>query len=85
MKTFSVAVAVAVMLAFICLQESSAVPVNEEQELEQQIYFDDPEMPVESWKMPYYMRENRQGSPARCRLCCRCCPRMRGCGICCRF
>nr|AGN62117.1 hepcidin isoform 1 [Larimichthys crocea] len=82
MKTFSVAVAVAVMLAFICLQESSAVPVNEEQELEQQIYFDDPEMPVESWK---YMREQRQGSPARCRFCCRCCPNMIGCGVCCRF
>nr|AEJ86585.1 hepcidin [Nemipterus japonicus] len=29
MKTFSVAVAVAVVLTFICLQESSAVPLTE--------------------------------------------------------
>nr|AEJ86584.1 hepcidin [Scatophagus argus] len=29
MKTFSVAVVVAVVLTFICLQESSAVPVTE--------------------------------------------------------
>ncbi|XP_027142658.1 hepcidin-like [Larimichthys crocea] len=85
MKTFSVAVAVAVMLAFICLQESSAVPVNEEQELEQQIYFADPEMPVESWKMPYHLRQKRHSSAAKCLFCCRCCPDMIGCGICCRF
>lgn len=26
-----------------------------------------------------------QGSPARCRFCCRCCRRMSGCGVCCRF
>uniref|UniRef100_A0A668UTX9 Hepcidin n=1 Tax=Oreochromis aureus TaxID=47969 RepID=A0A668UTX9_OREAU len=30
MKTFSVAVAVAVVLTFICVQQSSAVPVTEE-------------------------------------------------------
>uniref|UniRef100_A0A3B4FE99 Uncharacterized protein n=1 Tax=Pundamilia nyererei TaxID=303518 RepID=A0A3B4FE99_9CICH len=29
MKTFSVAVAVAVVLTFICVQQSSAVPVTE--------------------------------------------------------
>ncbi|XP_017268630.1 hepcidin-like [Kryptolebias marmoratus] len=32
MKSFSVAVAVAVMLTFICLQESSAAPLTEVQE-----------------------------------------------------
>ncbi|KAM7420279.1 hypothetical protein PAMA_014809 [Pampus argenteus] len=37
MKTFSVAVVVAVVLTFICIQESSAVPVTEVQEMEMMI------------------------------------------------
>nr|AMS34833.1 hepcidin [Scatophagus argus] len=88
MKTFSVAVVVAVVLTFICLQESSAVPVTEEQELEQPVSNDNPvaaheEMSVESWKMPYHNRQKR--NPAGCRFCCGCCPNMIGCGVCCRF
>ncbi|KAM9353442.1 hepcidin-like [Symphorus nematophorus] len=83
MKTFSVAVAVAVVLTFICLQESSAVPLTEEQELEEPMDYAYQEMPVESWKMPYNNRQKR--SPARCRFCCGCCPNMRGCGVCCKF
>ncbi|CAI5662924.1 unnamed protein product [Oreochromis niloticus] len=42
MKTFSVAVAVAVVLTFICVQQSSAVPVTEEQELEEPMSMDYP-------------------------------------------
>nr|AFQ32274.1 hepcidin [Chlorophthalmus bicornis] len=87
MKTFRVTVAVAVMLTFICIQESSAGPVSEVQELEEPMNNDNPvvvheEMSEESWKMPY----NRQKrNPAGCRFCCGCCPNMRGCGVCCKF
>nr|ABV01929.1 hepcidin 1 [Sparus aurata]ABV01930.1 hepcidin 1 [Sparus aurata]ABV01932.1 hepcidin 3 [Sparus aurata]DAZ89685.1 TPA_exp: hepicidin HAMP2.4 [Sparus aurata] len=84
MKTFSVAVAVAIVLTFICLQESSAVSFTEVQDLEEPMSSDGAvaaykEMPEESWKMGYGSRR------WKCRFCCRCCPRMRGCGLCCRF
>ncbi|XP_070767430.1 hepcidin-like [Enoplosus armatus] len=86
MKTFSVAVAVAVVLTFICLQESSAVPVTEMQELEEPMSNDNPvaaqdETSVDSWQMPYNNREKRG---IKCRFCCGCCtPGI--CGVCCRF
>ncbi|XP_073340869.1 hepcidin-like [Pagrus major] len=88
MKTFSVAVAVAVVLTFICLQESSAASFTEVQELEEPLSNGSPvdaheEMSEESWKMPYNNRHKR--SPAGCRFCCGCCPNMIGCGVCCRF
>ncbi|XP_036929213.1 hepcidin-like [Acanthopagrus latus] len=88
MKTFSVAVAVAVVLTFICLQESSAGSFTEVQELEEPMNNEGPvaaheEKSEESWKMPYNNRHKR--SPAGCRFCCGCCPNMRGCGVCCRF
>ncbi|XP_071324972.1 hepcidin-like isoform X1 [Trachinotus anak] len=84
MKTFSVAVAVAVMLTFICIQESSAT-FTEVEELEEAVSYDNPavehqETPVDSWMMPY----NRQKRDTNCRFCCGCCiPRV--CGLCCRF
>uniref|UniRef100_A0A669CG50 Hepcidin-like n=1 Tax=Oreochromis niloticus TaxID=8128 RepID=A0A669CG50_ORENI len=65
MKTFSVAVAVAVVLTFICVQQSSAVPVTEqEQELEEPMSMDYPaaaheEASVDSWKMLYNSRHKR--------------------------
>ncbi|XP_042346081.1 hepcidin-like isoform X1 [Plectropomus leopardus] len=46
MKTFSVAVAVAVMLAFICTQESSALPLAGVQELEEPVNYDNGDLPV---------------------------------------
>ncbi|XP_067458396.1 hepcidin-like [Thunnus thynnus] len=42
MKTFSIAVAVAVVLTFICIQENSAVPVVEVQGMEVMISDDAP-------------------------------------------
>uniref|UniRef100_A0A8C9XAW1 Hepcidin n=1 Tax=Sander lucioperca TaxID=283035 RepID=A0A8C9XAW1_SANLU len=55
MKTFSVAVAVAVVLTFICIQQSSAVPVTEVQELEEPMTTENPiaeyeATSMESWK-----------------------------------
>ncbi|KAL3981011.1 POU domain transcription factor, class 3 [Sarotherodon galilaeus] len=87
MKTFRVAVAVAVVLTFICVQQSSAVPVTEqEQELEEPMSMDYPaaaheEASVDSWKMLYNSRHKRG---IKCRFCCGCCtPGI--CGVCCRF
>nr|AFQ32275.1 hepcidin [Zanclus cornutus] len=81
MKTFSVAVAV--VLTFICLQQSSAVPVTEGEDPEVPMVDVYEEVPVESWKMPYNNRLKR--SAAGCKFCCGCCPDMNGCGVCCRF
>ncbi|KAI3361404.1 hypothetical protein L3Q82_013572 [Scortum barcoo] len=86
MKTFSVAVALAVVLTFICLQESSAVLITEGQDLEEpmsdhHLIAAHEEMAEESWKMPY---NNRHKRGIKCRFCCGCCiPRV--CGLCCRF
>ncbi|XP_041845167.1 hepcidin-like [Melanotaenia boesemani] len=92
MKTFSVAVAVAVMLTFICVQKSSAdrsVGSDEwwspiEPVAQESLVAAGQEMPMESWKIPYEVRQKRHAA-AKCRFCCNCCPNMSGCGICCRF
>nr|ACD80121.1 hepcidin precursor type II [Sebastes schlegelii]ACD80123.1 hepcidin precursor type II [Sebastes schlegelii] len=73
MKTFSVAVAVAVVLIFICFQESSAFPFAGVKELDEPMSNDEPaaeneEMPVSSRKMPFNIRQKRQGM--NCGLCC---------------
>ncbi|XP_077383050.1 hepcidin-like [Festucalex cinctus] len=86
MKSFSVVIAVTIMLAFICLQENSASPASETQELDDVLDEDSPfpaleETSEESWKMPY---SNRHKRAFKCRFCCGCCkPGI--CGVCCRF
>uniref|UniRef100_A0A3P8TSW3 Hepcidin n=1 Tax=Amphiprion percula TaxID=161767 RepID=A0A3P8TSW3_AMPPE len=82
LKTFSVAVAV--VLSFIFIQESSAVPVMKEQELEESVSFGNPSAAhkvkfAESGKMPH----NRQKRGFKCKLCCNCCKRG-VCGLCCK-
>ncbi|XP_010772611.1 hepcidin-like [Notothenia coriiceps] len=82
MKTFWFAVAVAVVLTCICIQESSAVPGPEVLELEEPMSVEslvsDQEEPSEdSWKMPSSIREKRG---IKCRFRCR-----RGvCGLSCK-
>ncbi|CAK6954252.1 hepcidin-like [Scomber scombrus] len=85
MKTFSVAVAVAVMLTFICIQKSFAA-VSEVQVQEEVMSNDSPvaaheETSVESWMMPHNSRQKRR---PKCRFCCGCC-RRGVCGLCCKF
>ncbi|XP_059194828.1 hepcidin-like [Centropristis striata] len=65
MKTFSVAVAVAVVLAFICIQESSADPITGVQEPEEPISNSNPaaehqELPGRLEKMLSNIREMLQ-------------------------
>ncbi|XP_038144782.1 hepcidin-like [Cyprinodon tularosa] len=89
MKTFTVAIAVALVFTFICIQENSAVTATEAPELTEVLTDDgtltaDHDMPEESWNAQYdsvQMRRRRR----RCRFCCGCCPNMIGCGTCCKF
>uniref|UniRef100_A0A3Q1EZ86 Hepcidin n=1 Tax=Acanthochromis polyacanthus TaxID=80966 RepID=A0A3Q1EZ86_9TELE len=86
MKTFSVAAALAVMLTFIYIQESSAVPVSEEQVLEEPVSPEHPaaaheETTVDSWKMLYNSR-NKPG--IHCHFCYGCYTSGL-CKFCCRF
>ncbi|KAM3615214.1 uncharacterized protein V6R79_025068 [Siganus canaliculatus] len=86
MKTFSVAVAVAVVLTFICLQQSSAGPLPENEDVEEPLSVEQHEMPVESWQMPYHNRHKRLSRAAPgCRWCCNCCQLHGACGVCCDF
>ncbi|PWA32325.1 hepcidin-like [Gambusia affinis] len=88
MKALTLAVAVAVMVTIIGVQQSSADLVIEGPELMDVLTNGSPaaaagqDVPEDSWKMPYNSFHVR---PSRCRFCCGCCPGMRGCGICCRF
>ncbi|XP_035528268.1 hepcidin-1 [Morone saxatilis] len=91
MKAFSIAVAVTLVLAFICILEGSAVPFAGVQELEEPMSNDTPvaahqEMSMESWMMPNHIsRQKRQSHLSMCRYCCNCCRGNKGCGYCCRF
>ncbi|KAG7240603.1 hypothetical protein INR49_026658 [Caranx melampygus] len=76
-------VAMAIMLTCICLQESSATPI-EVGELEEPVSYDNPateyqETSVDSYVQTPYNRQKRD----RCRFCCGCC-KPTVCGVCCR-
>ncbi|XP_053736426.1 hepcidin-like isoform X2 [Synchiropus splendidus] len=76
---FFVLVAVAIVLTFICLQQSSAVPLTVEDESGTQ---------MKNERLQACDRERRSldhwESGISCRFCCGCCGRV-GCGICCKF
>ncbi|XP_029360016.1 hepcidin-like [Echeneis naucrates] len=84
MKAFTSAVAV-VVLTFINIQESAALPLTGAQEPEEAVSdegAEEEETSVETWMMPYDIREKTYGGPLRCQLCCGCCvPDV--CGMCC--
>uniref|UniRef100_A0A665T2D2 Hepcidin n=1 Tax=Echeneis naucrates TaxID=173247 RepID=A0A665T2D2_ECHNA len=86
MKAFTSAVAV-VVLTFINIQESAALPLTgvRAQEPEEAVSdegAEEEETSVETWMMPYDIREKTYGGPLRCQLCCGCCvPDV--CGMCC--
>uniref|UniRef100_A0A3B3HQ81 Uncharacterized protein n=1 Tax=Oryzias latipes TaxID=8090 RepID=A0A3B3HQ81_ORYLA len=74
MKSFIVAVSLAVLLTCVCFQESSAVPVTEVHKLEGTPIDGSPlaagwKIPVTSWKTLYDIRKKRDSS-AGCRICC---------------
>ncbi|XP_062277952.1 hepcidin-like [Scomber scombrus] len=71
MKKLSIAIAVAIALTFICIQESSAVPFDGVEEQEENSRKQFPMNFIDSWKMPY-KRNKRRSSPTDCRFCCHC-------------
>ncbi|XP_034030027.1 hepcidin-1 isoform X2 [Thalassophryne amazonica] len=90
MKAFSIAVAVTLVLAFICILESSALPFTGVQELQEAESSDTPvAAPQEtsglSWLMPSHIRQKRQSKLSFCYYCCKCCKGNKGCGLCCPF
>ncbi|XP_035496795.1 hepcidin-1 [Scophthalmus maximus] len=90
MKAFSIAVAVTLVLAFVCILESSAVPFPGVQELEEAGSNDTPaaahqETSMEPWTVPSHIRQKRQSHISLCRWCCNCCKANKGCGFCCKF
>ncbi|XP_040020631.1 hepcidin-1 [Gasterosteus aculeatus] len=91
MKAFSIAVAVTLVLAFICILQSSAVPfTGQVHEQEEAASNDTPvaayqEMSTESMMMPDHFRQKRQSHLSMCRWCCKCCRSYKGCGYCCKF
>uniref|UniRef100_A0A3Q3XE98 Hepcidin n=1 Tax=Mola mola TaxID=94237 RepID=A0A3Q3XE98_MOLML len=90
MKAFSIAVAVTLVLAFICIQESSPSPFTRVPELDEAGSNDTPvaadqEMSMESRMMPSLIRQKRQSHLSFCLYCCGCCKNIKGCGFCCKF
>ncbi|XP_030639086.1 hepcidin-like [Chanos chanos] len=77
MKYISVCVAATVIIACLCILETSALPLAETQADE----------PSNSEVLPEIeLTETSQELPSRrCRFCCNCCPGMQGCGTCCRW
>ncbi|XP_028281422.1 hepcidin-like [Parambassis ranga] len=85
MKTFTVAVAA--MFIFLCIiQTNSAFPftqVQEDDNAESSNNLDaSREESVETWLMPYDIRQKHYTGPIRCRYCCGCCA-LGVCGMCC--
>ncbi|XP_030639084.1 hepcidin-like [Chanos chanos] len=79
MKYISVCVAATVIIAYLCILETSALPSSETQVDEPSNNEALPEMELTETSQELPSRERR------CRFCCNCCPGMRGCGMCCRW
>uniref|UniRef100_A0A3B5APS7 Hepcidin-like n=1 Tax=Stegastes partitus TaxID=144197 RepID=A0A3B5APS7_9TELE len=89
MKAFSIAVAVTLVLAFVCILEGSAFPLTGVQEPEEAGSNDTPvaahqEMSMESWMTPSHIRRKRHGLIPVCHWCCE---GKKGCRVCliCKF
>ncbi|KAJ7985335.1 hypothetical protein DPEC_G00351000 [Dallia pectoralis] len=80
MQGFSVAVAVAFVLVCICINESTALPSNQEEILDTQ---DNDVEQSGSWSVDLedHLRQKRASS--KCKWCCNCCHRS-WCGWCCK-
>ncbi|XP_030637712.1 hepcidin-1 [Chanos chanos] len=86
MKYISVCVAATVIIACLCILETSAVPLSETQSGEPSNNEALPEMELteRSMERPVYFRAKRHSHLSLCRYCCNCC-RNKGCGFCCKF
>ncbi|XP_030639079.1 hepcidin-like [Chanos chanos] len=82
MKYISVCLAATVIIAYLCILETSALPLAEVDEPSNNEVLPEMELTETSQEQPSYFRVNQS---RRCRICCSCCPGMRGCGMCCRW
>ncbi|KAJ0066620.1 hypothetical protein NL108_015654 [Boleophthalmus pectinirostris] len=88
MRAFSIAVAVTLVLAFVCFVEAlpfAGVPEPEEAGSNDTPVAAYPDMLAQSLMMPGHVREKRQSHLSMCRWCCNCCRGNKGCGPCCKF
>ncbi|XP_077433146.1 hepcidin-like [Vanacampus margaritifer] len=85
MKTFSLSVAVIIMLAFIFIQESCSFS-NDNRDLDQHINVRDDaaaEIQADQSAVAGINRQKRHSGP--CRVCCNCCNDPGFCGLCCQW
>ncbi|XP_030639085.1 hepcidin-like [Chanos chanos] len=83
MKYISVCVAATVIIACLCILETSAVPLSE---VSFTVYTR--QCLETGLKLRWLLLQSsccHHCQSRRCRICCNCCPGMRGCGICCRW
>nr|XP_057941640.1 hepcidin-1 [Doryrhamphus excisus] len=86
MKACSIAVAVTLVLAFLCAPATSAVPFSGVQQVEEAGgHAPAAALPDVPSQMAYGVRRRRQSNLSLCRWCCDCCQAYKGCGFCCRF
>uniref|UniRef100_A0A3P9PJR3 Hepcidin n=1 Tax=Poecilia reticulata TaxID=8081 RepID=A0A3P9PJR3_POERE len=85
MKTFPLAaVAVTLVVAFICVQESDAAPAADVRASSENVGMLIKHFPRVFYTQIPFESARLRGHP-HCRYCCACCPNKVGCGICCTF
>ncbi|KAB5532926.1 hypothetical protein PHYPO_G00125700 [Pangasianodon hypophthalmus] len=93
MKPMSIACAVTVIIACMCVLQSAAVPFPEsevrleepvESEAAQSLDQGEAAALVKETSPEVLFRTKRQSHLSLCRYCCNCC-KNKGCGFCCRF
>ncbi|CAL8288592.1 unnamed protein product [Merluccius merluccius] len=97
MKAFSIAVAVTLVLAFVCMLESATVPLGGVEEVERVEEVEEVEGSINTpaakpqdllagyWMAAGRLRQKRQSHLSLCHWCCNCCRYQKGCGLCCKF
>ncbi|XP_061772379.1 hepcidin-like [Nerophis ophidion] len=89
MKTFSIAVAVIIALAFSLIQESNSSSFSEQEDVAATRSGADVEhfeMPADEPKINVSITHKLKHNVGKCRWCCNCCQQGPGwCGLCCQW
>ncbi|XP_077384030.1 hepcidin-like [Festucalex cinctus] len=86
MKTFSLSVAVIIMLAFLVIQESCAFSIDDRDPDQHMVEARDDaaaEIAADQSMVAGNNRQKRHSGP--CRFCCNCCGNRDFCGVCCEW
>ncbi|XP_026083628.1 hepcidin-1 isoform X1 [Carassius auratus] len=85
MKFSRVALAALVIIACVCILQTTAVPFTQQTEDEHHVQNEHlTETSQEQTNPLAFFRVKRQSHLSLCRYCCNCC-RNKGCGYCCKF